>query len=168
MVAPDTTSVPEDSRWSAVDRAMQRHRYDRDALIEVLHVAQENFGHLDRQTLAYIAKGLTLPPSIVYGVATFYHFFTLEPQGEHICGVCRGTACHIKDSAKILSAVEKRFGVAAGQTTGDGRLTVTAPRCVGNCVLAPLVLMDGEGVKVASPAAAVALVEQLLAKGALK
>jgi bidirectional [NiFe] hydrogenase diaphorase subunit len=165
MPVPDTVPVPDDPRRSAVDRAMQRHRYDRDALIEVLHVAQDTFGHLDRQTLAHIARGLSLPPSIVYGVATFYHFFTLEPQGEHICGVCRGTACHIKGSGKILSAIEQRFGTVAGQTGGDGRLTVAAPRCVGNCVLAPLVLLDGRDVKVDSPAAAVALVEELLAKG---
>lgn len=165
MPAPDTAPAPDDPRRSAVDRAMQRHRYDRDALIEVLHVAQETFGHLDRQTLAHIARGLKLPPSIVYGVATFYHFFTLEPQGEHVCGVCRGTACHIKGSGKILSAIEQRFGVTAGQTGGDGRLTVAAPRCVGNCVLAPLVLLDGRDVKVDSPAGAAALVEELLAKG---
>jgi bidirectional [NiFe] hydrogenase diaphorase subunit len=147
---------------------MQRHRYDRDALIEVLHVAQETFGHLDRQTLAHIARGLNLPPSIVYGVATFYHFFTLEPQGEHLCGVCRGTACHIKGSGKILSAIEQRFGTVAGQTAGAGRLTVAAPRCVGNCVLAPLIQLDGRDVKADSPAAAIALVEELLARGAPK
>src|SRR5512138_1177840 len=155
MPTPEFAPIADDARRTAVDRAMQRHRYDRDALIEVLHVAQETLGYLDRQVLAHIAQGLGLPPSIVYGVATFYHFFTLEPRGEHVCGVCRGTACHIKGSGRILSAVEQRFGVVAGQTASDGRLTVAAPRCVGNCVLAPLMMLDGREVKVDSPAEAV-------------
>src|SRR5512138_1832287 len=162
MPTPEFAPIADDARRTAVDRAMQRHRYDRDALIEVLHVAQETLGYLDRQVLAHIAQGLGLPPSIVYGVATFYHFFTLEPQGEHVCGVCRGTACHIKGSGRILSAIEQRFNVSAGKTTGDGRLTVTAPRCVGDCVLAPLLTLDGKAVKAASPEDAAARVETLL------
>jgi bidirectional [NiFe] hydrogenase diaphorase subunit len=98
----------------------------------------------------------------VYGVATFYHFFTLEPQGRHTCAVCRGTACHIKGSGRILAAVEERFRVSAGHTSGDGRLTVTAPRCVGDCVLAPLLILDGRAATAASPADAVTRVESLL------
>lgn len=156
-------AAPDDARLAAVDRAMQQHRYDRDALIEVLHVAQKALGHLDRDTLAHVARGLRLPPSIVYGVATFYHFFTLEPPGEHTCAVCRGTACHIKGSGRILAGIEERFNVTAGTTTADGRLSVTAPRCVGECVLAPLVTLDGRVTGRSSPEEAVALVEAALA-----
>lgn len=163
MPIPEVATASDDTRLAVVDRAMQQHRYARDALIEVLHVAQKAFGHLKRQTLDHIARGLHLPPSIVYGVATFYHFFTLEPQGRHTCAVCRGTACHIKGSGRILTAVEERFHVSAGQTSGDGRLTVTAPRCVGDCVLAPLVILDGRVATTATPADAVTRVENLLA-----
>ncbi len=147
---------------AAVDRAMQQQRYARDALIEVLHVAQKSFGYLDKALLAHVARGLRLPPSVVYGVATFYHFFTLEPQGKHTCAVCNGTVCHIKGSEKILAGIERRFHVAAGQTTADGRLSVTAPRCVGDCVLAPLVSLDGTIAAKSTPEETVALIETVL------
>jgi len=117
-----------------------------DALIEVLHSAQEAFGYLDTDALAYIGASLGVPLSKVYGVATFYSHFTLEPHGEHTCVVCTGTACHISGGAAILAAVQARLGVAAGHTTDDGRLSVLTTRCPGTCSLAPMVLLDGAAV----------------------
>ena len=85
-----------------------------------------------------------MPLSKVYGVATFYHFFTLKPQGEHTCVVCMGTACYIKGAQQMLDALEKTYGVKPGETTPDGKLSVLTARCIGSCGLAPAVVFDGE------------------------
>ena len=90
----------------------------------MLHTAQELFGYLQNDLLHYIARGLKLPPSRVYGVATFYHFFSFIPKGKHTCVVCTGTACYVKGADALLEAVERRAGVIAGQTTPDGRVSL--------------------------------------------
>ncbi len=123
---------------------MKKLRYRPDALIEVLHSAQGLFGHLTGDLLLFIAHSLRLPPSRVYGVATFYHFFTLEPRGRHSCSVCLGTACYVKGAGAILTAIEEKTGVKAGATAEDGSLTVTSARCLGACGIAPAVVFDGE------------------------
>ena len=109
-----------DPRFKLVDRTLKRFQYQQDALIEVLHTAQEVFGFLEDDLLIYVARQLKLPLSWVYGVATFYHFFSLKPQGEHTCTVCMGTACYVKQAAEILALLQSEFGVAPGQTTPDG------------------------------------------------
>jgi bidirectional [NiFe] hydrogenase diaphorase subunit len=85
---------------------MKKFQFRQDALIEVLHKAQELFGYLEDDLLLFVAYKLKLPPSRVYGVATFYHFFTLKPQGKHTCVVCLGTACYVKGADKVLAAIE--------------------------------------------------------------
>jgi bidirectional [NiFe] hydrogenase diaphorase subunit len=122
---------------------MRRSGDDAHALIETLHSVQESFGYLDDESLRYVAKSLRTPLSKVYGVATFYHFFTLKPQGEHSCVVCTGTACHIKGSDFLLSALRGRFGIGPGETTVDNKLSVISARCIGSCGLAPAVVLDG-------------------------
>ena len=135
---------PADSPFIQVDRALKRCQYSQDALIEVLHAAQETFGFLSDETMMYIARELKLPPSWVFGVATFYHFFNLKPQGEHRCTICMGTACFVKRAGDIVEALEKEFDVKAGETTADGKLSVNIARCLGNCGLAPMIILDGE------------------------
>ncbi len=131
-----------DPRLKVVDRAMKRLRYQPDALIEVLHTAQEAFGYLSRELLAYVASQLKLPESQVFGVATFYHSFTLRPKGEHSCIVCTGTACYVKGAGEIVTRLEQAVGVRAGQTTADGKLSLGTARCLGNCSLAPMLTID--------------------------
>ena len=97
---------------------MKRHRFAPDALIEVLHTAQELFGFLQNDILHYIAHGLKLPPSRVYGVATFYHFFSFAPKGKHTCVVCTGTACYVKGADALLAAIERDAGDDRGQDVG--------------------------------------------------
>lgn len=121
---------------------MKRHQYRPDALIEVLHRAQELFGYLDINLLLHIAHRLKLPPSQVYGVATFYHFFSLAPKGAHSCVVCMGTACYVKQAAQLLSFLEKTTGIKAGETTSDGQLSLMTARCLGACGIAPTVVFD--------------------------
>lgn len=133
----------EDRRWRIVDATMRRHGHQSHALIESLHTVQESFGYLDKAALQYIAAVLRLPLSRVYGVATFYHFFNLKPQGEHTCVVCLGTACYIKGAASIVAAIEEAAGVQPGETTTDGKLSLLSARCLGSCGLAPAVVFDG-------------------------
>jgi len=132
-----------DNRFKLLDAAMKRNQHQPDALIEVLHTAQELFGFLKDDLLLYITHKLKLPPSKVYGVATFYNFFSLAPKGEHSCIVCMGTACYVKGAAGIVTAVEKANNIKSGETTEDGKLTLLNARCVGACGIAPAVILDG-------------------------
>jgi len=134
----------EDRRWRLVNRTMRLHGYQPDALIETLHAVQESFGFLGLDSLRYVAESLHLPLSRVYGVATFYHFFTLKPPGEHTCVVCSGTACYISGSSNIIRAVEEDVGIKPGETTPDGKLSLLTARCMGSCGLAPAVVFDGD------------------------
>lgn len=135
--------VASDKRYKILQTTMKRHQHQSDALIEVLHKAQELFGYLDTPQLKFVAQGLKIPPGRVYGVATFYHFFQLKPKGEHTCVVCMGTACYVKGADQVLAGIEKQAGVKAGETTSDNRVSVLTARCIGACGIAPAVVYDG-------------------------
>lgn len=139
---------------------MRKLGYRSDALIETLHTVQENFGHLDLEALKYVAACLRQPLSRVYGVATFYHFFSLQPKGKHRCIVCTGTACYIKGAGEVLSGLEGRWGVKAGETTPDGMLSVATARCLGACGAAPVVVFDEEMLGKVTPEMALARTEE--------
>src|SRR5215475_4079398 len=113
-----------DKRFKILEAHMKKHQFKHDALIEVLHKAQELFGYLEEDLLLFIASRLKLPASRVYGVATFYHFFTLKPKGLHTCVVCMGTACYVRGADKVLSAIQDQAGIKAGETTTDNRLSL--------------------------------------------
>lgn len=132
-----------DKRFKMLDTTMKRHQYQQDALIEILHKAQELFGYLENDLLLYIAYHLKLPPSRVYGVATFYHLFSLAPKGVHRCVVCTGTACYVKGAAALLTAVEQCAHIHPGETTSDNQLSFSTARCLGACGIAPAVVFDG-------------------------
>lgn len=133
----------DDKRWKIVDATARRHGREPNALIETLHTVQETFGYLDENALRFVAATLRVPLSRVYGAATFYHFFTLKPQGKHTCVVCTGTACYIKGAPALLAAVDKQYGIKPGQTTADGELSLVTARCLGSCGLAPAAVIDG-------------------------
>jgi NADH-quinone oxidoreductase subunit E len=114
------------------------------ALIAVLHKAQSIFGYLPREVQLHVSRLLDLPAAKVYGVVSFYSFFTEEPRGEHVINVCMGTACFVRGAEIILKEIEADLGIKAGQTTPDGRFTIDALRCVGACGLAPVVMVDGK------------------------
>ena len=132
-----------DKRFQILEAHMKKHQFKHDALIEVLHKAQDLFGYLEDDLLLFIAYKLKLPASRVYGVATFYHFFTLKPKGRHTCVVCMGTACYVKGGDKVLGAVEKMARIKAGETTPDKALSLVTARCIGACGIAPAVVYDG-------------------------
>lgn len=114
------------------------------ALIQVLHHAQGIFGYLPKEVQLHIAKKLDLAPSKVYGVVSFYSYFTTEPRGEYKISVCLGTVCFVKGSDKILAQFEKELGIKAGETTKDLKFTLEGLRCVGACGLAPVVVVNGK------------------------
>ena len=132
-----------DKRFKILESHIKKFQGMQDALIEVLHKAQELFGYLEDDVLRYVAWQLKLPPSRVYGVATFYHFFMLKPQGAHSCVICLGTACYVKGANKILAAVEQHAHISAGGTTTDNQLSLLTARCIGACGIAPAVVYDG-------------------------
>lgn len=146
-VAPDLTRPAPptaDKRWKLVEATMRRMGNNPRGLIESLHTVQEVFGYLDVGALRFVARSLRVPLSRAYGVATFYHFFSLKPPGEHTCVLCIGTACYIKGAPQLLEAVKQELGVAPGQTTPDGKVSVLGARCLGSCGLAPAVVYDHE------------------------
>jgi bidirectional [NiFe] hydrogenase diaphorase subunit len=145
VASNSSTTAPaavKDNREKMLERAMSRHGYSGAALIEVLHTAQELYGYLSAPLLRTIAHKLKLPPSRVLGVATFYHFFSLKPKGEHTLVVCIGTACYVAGGFSLVERLERRCA-KAGHTTEDGKVSVETARCIGSCGLAPAVIYDG-------------------------
>jgi bidirectional [NiFe] hydrogenase diaphorase subunit len=138
---------------------MRRNGYTPDALIETLHTVQNAFGYLDGTSLRFVARELDIPLSKVYGVATFYHAFTLKPEGHHRCVLCQGTACYIKGSQAILQAVTRAYHIAPGETTEDGEISLLTARCLGSCSLAPAAIMDENVVGNLTPERALAVLE---------
>lgn len=165
MILPRVKPPPptDDKRWKLVDGTMRRNGYYGHALIEALHTVQDAFGYLDDTSMHYVAQSLNLPLSKVYGVATFYHLFTLKPQGRHTCVICTGTACYIKGAGALVEAVEDRFDVKVGETTADKSLSLLSARCVGACGIAPAVVVDGEVLGKQTPDQLIARLEEVIA-----
>jgi bidirectional [NiFe] hydrogenase diaphorase subunit len=154
-----------DDRFALVDKHLKRVRYEQDQLIETLHIAQDVFGYLSEDVLMYVARALLLPPSMVYGVATFYQLFTFEAPGDHACTVCTGTACFVKGADAIVRTVGDAYSVAAGATSDDGKLTLKTARCLGSCGLAPVVVLDGSVHGHLDSGEALLLVQAVLGEG---
>ncbi|OQY41565.1 MAG: NAD(P)H-dependent oxidoreductase subunit E [Fusobacteriia bacterium 4572_74] len=114
------------------------------ALISVLHKAQEIFGYLPKEIQEFVADRLDLPLAKIYGVVSFYSFFTMTPKGKYPISVCMGTACFVRGSDKVLKDFERKLGIKAGETTLDGLYSIDALRCVGACGLAPVVMVGEE------------------------
>ena len=117
---------------------------NRSQLIALLQEVQAIYGYVPEIAMMDIAEFLGLPTSSVYGVATFYNQFRLTPLGKNVINVCRGTACHVKDSANVLSAIENELGVSVGMTTRDKEFTLEVVACIGACSIAPVISINGE------------------------
>lgn len=154
-----------DKRFKILEAHMKKHQFKQDALIEVLHKAQELFGYLEDDLLLFIAYKLKLPASRVYGVATFYHFFTLKPKGKHTCVVCMGTACYVRGAAKVLASIEEQVRIKAGETTPDNEVSLLTARCIGACGIAPAVVYDGTVTPRQTPESALAHVKGWVGNG---
>jgi len=145
MAAPASTiDYSADKRWKKVEATMRRNGYQPDALIETLHTVQELFGYIDEDALRFVTSKLPVSPSKALGVATFYHYFQMKPQGKHTCSICTGTACHIKGGEAILEDLREHYSLEPGETTPDGKISLLTVRCIGACGLAPAAVLDGE------------------------
>jgi bidirectional [NiFe] hydrogenase diaphorase subunit len=153
-----------DKRFKILEVHMKRHQFRHDSLIEVLHKAQELFGYLEDDLLLFVSYKLKLPPSRVYGVATFYHFFTLKPKGEHTCVVCLGTACYVKGADKVIAAVQENLKIKSGETTADNKVSLLTARCIGACGIAPAVVYDGTVTPRQTPQSALEHIKKWVAK----
>jgi len=116
----------------------------RDSLIPILQEVQNEIGFLSKEAVSFIGKKLEIPASKIYGVATFYNQFRFEPVGTYHIQVCRGTACHVKGSAKVLEAVKRELKIEPGQTSQDGIFSLEVVACIGACGLAPVICINGE------------------------
>ena len=131
-------------KYAALQQVIVELKNEPGCLMPVMQRAQDIFGYLPEDVQNIIAKRLDIPVSDVYGVATFYAQFHLEPKGKYIISVCLGTACYVKGAQLVLDELEKVLGVPAGSTTPDGLFTLNAPRCLGACGLAPVIMVNDD------------------------
>ncbi len=139
-----STSVLAENRekFQELQRVIQEWKGKEGPLMPILHKAQELFGCLPLEVQNYIAEELDIPLTDVYGVATFYSQFTLNPKGKYQIGVCLGTACYVKGAQKVLDEIQKVLNIKVGDTTDDGKFTLDATRCLGACGLAPVMMIN--------------------------
>lgn len=135
---PDIT----DSMWQNINEVIQAGRGKPGALITVLRECQDIVGYLPGELLNHISRGINVPKSQVFGVATFYSLFSLKPKGRHTIKVCLGTACYVKGVQEIMDVISNNFNVKEGETSADRRFSMEAVRCLGACGLAPVLVVD--------------------------
>ncbi|SFU72521.1 NAD(P)-dependent iron-only hydrogenase diaphorase component iron-sulfur protein [Clostridium sp. DSM 8431] len=125
--------------YREIDSFIDNIQSKKGALIEVLHYVQDMYGYIDIDMQEHISEKMNIPKSKIYGVISFYSYFTTEAKGEHVISVCTGTACFVKGSHEILEEFKKILKINPGETTADGKFTLNTLRCVGACGLAPIV-----------------------------
>ncbi|MDJ0781764.1 MAG: NAD(P)H-dependent oxidoreductase subunit E [Desulfosarcinaceae bacterium] len=134
---PDIT--PE--MWPRIDAVINAHKQVAGAVITVLRECQNVVGYLPVELLDYISRGLNLPSSDVYGVASFYSLFSMVPKGRHTIRLCLGTACYVKGIKEVMTRIENQYQVPEGGTSEDRRFSLEAVRCLGACGLAPVMVV---------------------------
>jgi len=161
-----TKSKPESTgrKFVKVCNILDQYGRKPSRLVPILQAVQEEYRYLPQEVLTYVATALDVSPARVYGVATFYAHFAIQPKGKHLIRLCDGTACHVKDSVPILEAIWKRLGLdAKRKTTPDMLFTVETVACLGACGLAPVVVIDDQVHGQMTPESAVTLVEAVMA-----
>lgn len=133
-----------EKQFTQLKEYIESIRQSQGILMQTMHKAQEIFGYLPIEVQKFIACELDMPLAEVYGVATFYTQFSIEPKGKHKIGVCLGTACYVKGSQQVLDKLSKELNIKVGQTTADNEFTLDATRCLGCCGLAPVMMIDGD------------------------
>ncbi len=128
----------------SVRAVIARHASQEGAVLPILHALQHEFGYLPEKALPLVAEALNLTRAEIYGVATFYHDFHLEPRGEHTVALCRAEACQAMGAVGLAEHAKSRLGVDWGETTGDGRITLEQTFCLGLCACAPSAMIDGK------------------------
>jgi NADH:ubiquinone oxidoreductase subunit E len=156
--------LPEDV-LAFIDANLQRERSE-SMLIATLHMVQAHFGHLGPGHLEAVAQLMQIPLAKVTGVATFYHYFRLQPRGKYLINVCLGTACYVKGAEKLAQKLTDELGIRFGETSKDGIFSLESTRCVGTCGLAPVVMIGDEVHGPLTPSQVPRLLESYLARAA--
>jgi NADH:ubiquinone oxidoreductase subunit E len=144
--------------WKKIDQVIAKYKGRHGALIPVLKETQDIYGYLPKNVQHRIAEGLNLPSSQIYGVVSFYAFFTTIPRGKHIIRVCLGTACYVKGSKQILNNLQRELNVEVGGITRDRNFSLEAVRCLGCCSLAPAIVVDADTHALVDPSEAIRIV----------
>jgi len=134
-----------------IDKIMKNHSWEETALISILHEIENLYNYLPAWVLKYISEKLNIPLIQIYGVASFYDAFHLEPRGKHLIRVCKGTACYLRGATKVFEVLERELGIKEGETTQDQKFSVQSVHCVGACALAPVVVIDERYIDKTSP-----------------
>lgn len=130
--------------YQQLDDYIESLPYKKENVILILHRAQELFGYLPQKVQWHIAQKLDLPTAKIYGVVSFYSYFTMKPRGQHVANVCTGTACFVRGAETLQEEIEKQLGIKTGQMTEDKLFSLESVRCIGACGLAPVMTVDGK------------------------
>ena len=127
-----------------IEEIIENRKNMKTPLMMILSDIQSKFGYIDEEVHQIVADSLNMPVSEVYGVVTFYSYFSLKPKGKYVIGICNGTACYVKGAQSLIEAFSNRLGIKEGDTTEDGLFTIDVLRCIGACGLAPVVSVNGK------------------------
>ena len=172
MPAPQTSQslAPKVAKTAinpeVVIRICDKYQGTRGALIAILEDVQATYNYLPREALKIVSKRTGTSMVDIYGVATFYKVFSLEPRGRHLCTVCMGTACHVRGAPRVLEEFERQLGVKAGGTTADREFSLTTVNCVGACALGPVAVVDGVYHRNSTSKSVKPIIEECLHEGA--
>lgn len=142
MTTQESTIEIDSIELNEVKEIINNYGNKRTALIAILQDIQDRFRYLPESALCEVARGLNIPLSEVYSVATFFRAFSLVPRGKHTCTVCIGTACHVRGAPRILDEFERRLNIKAGETTEDRQFSLESVNCLGCCAIGPVVVID--------------------------
>jgi len=163
-MAAAPTTLDRAEKFRKVCDILGRYEYRPAGLIPILQAIQQEYHYLPEEILTYVATSLDVPPARVFGVATFYAHFALEPKGKHVIRICDGTACHVKQSLPVLHALHEKLGTSEkNKTSSDMLFTVETVACLGACGLAPVLVIDEQVYGGVTPEKAIALVDDLKA-----
>lgn len=152
-------------KFDKVCQILEHHSYDSNKLIPILQAVQEEYRYLPEKILTFVATSLDIPPAKVYGVATFFSHFALEPKGKYVIKVCDGTACHVKNSIPIVEAIQKKLGLnSQKRTTEDMMFTLELVSCLGACGLAPVVVVNEDVYSLMNPEKTDKMIDDILSK----
>ena len=138
------TKVRDNQVQEKVEGVLNKYQRHQGLLVPILQDIQAEYNYLPKDALEEVSRGLGIPLTQVYSVATFFKAFSLEPRGRHLIHVCLGTACHVRGAVRILETIERELGIKSGETTEDLKYTLERVNCVGACALGPIVIVDGE------------------------
>lgn len=138
-------------KFEEIKNVIELFKGKEGGLIQVLHIAQQIYGHIPLDLQKFIASSLNKPLSEVSGVVTFYSFFSTKPRGKHTIRVCMGTACYVRGGKRLVEKIQSMLKVGIGDTTEDGKFTFEVARCIGACGLAPAIMIDDTVYKQVNP-----------------